>query len=215
MVTFLAEPGLELWATDVGNAFLESYTSERVLFKAGPEFGDREGHTLVIVRAQYVAVEHVGTTNWPTSSEIWVSSPHYLRRTFDERKGDHYEYLAVYVDDIAIASKDPAPLSMNLRRHISSRELDQLRITLSCDYFRDADGTLCTAPLRYIEKMVEAYERMFGCKPKQNVRSLEKEITPSYDRSLLGMDDIKKYQSMIGALQWVVTIEGLMSQRQL
>jgi hypothetical protein len=37
--------GLELWATDVGNAFLESYTSERVLFKAGPEFGDREGHT--------------------------------------------------------------------------------------------------------------------------------------------------------------------------
>jgi hypothetical protein len=29
------------------------------------------------------------------------------------------------------------------------------------------------------------------------------------------MDDIKKYQSMIGALQWVVTIEGLMSQRQL
>jgi hypothetical protein len=46
MVTFLAElNGLELWATDVGNAFLESYTSERVLFKAGPEFGDREGHT--------------------------------------------------------------------------------------------------------------------------------------------------------------------------
>jgi hypothetical protein len=53
MVTFLAELGLELWATDVGNAFLESYTSERVLFKAGPEFGDREGHTLVIVRTQY------------------------------------------------------------------------------------------------------------------------------------------------------------------
>jgi hypothetical protein len=90
----------------------------------------------------------------------------YLRRTFDERKED-YEYLAVYVDDIAIASKDPALLSMNLRRHISS----SWRTTtyhLGCDYFRDADGTLCTAPLRYIEKMVEAYERMFGCKPKQN-----------------------------------------------
>jgi hypothetical protein len=46
MVTFLAElNGLELWATDVGNAFLESLHVERVLFKAGPEFGDREGHT--------------------------------------------------------------------------------------------------------------------------------------------------------------------------
>jgi hypothetical protein len=53
-----------------------------------------------------------------------------------------------------------------------------------------------------------------GAKPKQNVRSpLEKEIT-RVRRLSTCMDDIK-YQSMIGALQWVVTIEGLMSQRQL
>jgi hypothetical protein len=41
--------GLELWATDVGNAFSSPYVGARVI-QAGPEFGDREA-ILVIVRA--------------------------------------------------------------------------------------------------------------------------------------------------------------------
>ena len=49
MVTFLAElNNLELWGTDIGNAYLKSYTKEKVCFTAGPEFGKLEGHTLII-----------------------------------------------------------------------------------------------------------------------------------------------------------------------
>ncbi len=41
IVTFLAELNdLELWATGVGNAHLESVTKEKVAFVAGPEFGE-------------------------------------------------------------------------------------------------------------------------------------------------------------------------------
>ena len=44
IITFLAElNNLCLWATDVGYAYLESFTSEKIVFCAGPEFGDREG----------------------------------------------------------------------------------------------------------------------------------------------------------------------------
>ena len=47
-VTFLAELNdLELWGTDIGNAYLESYTKEKVAFIAGPEFGDLQGHTMI------------------------------------------------------------------------------------------------------------------------------------------------------------------------
>ena len=54
MVIFLAElNGLEAWATDIGNAYLEAETSERVAIKAGPEFGELEGHTLIIFKALY------------------------------------------------------------------------------------------------------------------------------------------------------------------
>ena len=44
---------MELWNTDIGNAYLESYTSEKVCFIAGAEFGDQEGHTMIIRKAQY------------------------------------------------------------------------------------------------------------------------------------------------------------------
>jgi hypothetical protein len=40
-------------ATDIGKAYLEAETSERVAIKAGTEFGELEGHTLIIFKALY------------------------------------------------------------------------------------------------------------------------------------------------------------------
>jgi hypothetical protein len=49
LVLFLAELNdLQLWATDLGNAYLEAYTTEKVCIIAVTEFGEREGHILVI-----------------------------------------------------------------------------------------------------------------------------------------------------------------------
>jgi hypothetical protein len=54
IVRFLAELNqLDLWTTDNGNTYLEAFTSENVYIIAGPEFGEREGHILVISRALY------------------------------------------------------------------------------------------------------------------------------------------------------------------
>jgi hypothetical protein len=54
MVAFLSElNGLDLWATDIGNAYLEAKTSELLFIVASPEFGDLEGHVLVIYKALY------------------------------------------------------------------------------------------------------------------------------------------------------------------
>jgi hypothetical protein len=54
MVAFLLElNGLNLWATDIGNAYLEAKMSELLFIIAGPEFGDLEGHMLVIYKVLY------------------------------------------------------------------------------------------------------------------------------------------------------------------
>ena len=45
--------GLSSMVGDIGNAYLESFTRERVGFIAGPEFGTLAGHTLIIVKALY------------------------------------------------------------------------------------------------------------------------------------------------------------------
>ena len=39
--------------TGIGNAYLESYTSKKVCFTAGDEFGELSGHTFLIIKAQY------------------------------------------------------------------------------------------------------------------------------------------------------------------
>jgi hypothetical protein len=54
LLLFLSElNGMELWPTDIGNAYLEAFTSEIVFIIAGPEFGEIEGQILVISKALY------------------------------------------------------------------------------------------------------------------------------------------------------------------
>ena len=44
-----------------------------------------------------------------------------------------------------------------------------LSFHLGANFARDADGTLCMTPTKYIaERMTSSYEKMFGCKPNQN-----------------------------------------------
>jgi len=51
---FLAElNGLQVHAADVGNAYLEGESKEKVYIIGGPGFGELEGHTLVIHKALY------------------------------------------------------------------------------------------------------------------------------------------------------------------
>ena len=53
-LAFLAElNGMDIWATDIGNAYLEARTKEKLYVKAGPEFGELEGHILIIQKALY------------------------------------------------------------------------------------------------------------------------------------------------------------------
>jgi len=54
IIIFIAEMnGLELYGADIGNAYLEAKTKEKVCFVAGKEFGDYEGHLLLINKALY------------------------------------------------------------------------------------------------------------------------------------------------------------------
>jgi hypothetical protein len=57
-------------------------------------------------------------------------------------------------------------------------------------------------------RMMDMYEQLFGKPPKKNVTSpLEKGDHPESDTSEeLGIDDVKKYQSMIGAMQWAISL---------
>ena len=96
--------------------------------------------------------------------------------------GDTYEYVAVYVDDLAIAMKDPNSFVETLvaKYKFKLKGTGPIQFHLGCDFFRDPNGTLCIAPHKYIDKMVASYEHMFGNKPRTNFTSpLEKGDHPS------------------------------------
>jgi hypothetical protein len=118
-----------------------------------------------------------------------------------------YEYVAVHIDDLLIAAKDPSSITKSLKEHhdFNLKGTGPLQYHLGCDYHNT--GILCFGPRKYIEKIIEKYERMFGCKPKEFAFPLEKANHPEIDTlEELDQAGIKVYQSMIGSLQWAISL---------
>jgi hypothetical protein len=214
-VIFLAElNGLESWATDIGNAYLEAETSEKVFIVAGPEFGELEGHTLVVFKALY-GLRSSGL-RWSEKFSLCLRDMGFFPSLADpciwmRRVDNHYEYIAVYVDDLAIASKNPAEIIRVLtdKYKFKLKGTGPIEFHLGCDFFRDEEGVLCFAPRKYIEKLIDSYERMFGSKPKTTkvTSPLVKGDHPEIDdTAFLEEKGIQQYQSLIGQLQWAISL---------
>jgi hypothetical protein len=110
-----------------------------------------------------------GTNVLPMFSVHWDSSNASLKVISGCLNGDIYEYIAVYVDDLLIAAKDPLGITKCLEENhqFKLKGTIPLKYHMGCDYFRDDTGTLCFGPCKYIEKMLDQYEKMFGAKPKE------------------------------------------------
>ena len=108
---FLGElNGMEAYATDIGNAYLEAKTREKVCIRAGPEFEELEGHLLIIYKALYglrssrrefgdLLVDCLRKEGFTPS----LAEP----QIFMRQRDGLWEYIATYVDDLLIVSKDP------------------------------------------------------------------------------------------------------------
>ena len=152
LIAFAAElNGLQLFATDVSNAYLEATTSEKVCFIAGPEFGELEGHLMIIYKACYglktsglrwherfaAVLRDMGFVPCYADPDVWMRD-----------KGDHYEYIGVYVNDLCICSKDAGgllELLMN-KYKFGLKGSGPMTYHLGCDFTRDADGVLHQSP---------------------------------------------------------------------
>ncbi|MEM1010203.1 MAG: reverse transcriptase domain-containing protein, partial [Myxococcota bacterium] len=214
LVTFLAElNGLELMAGDVGNAYLEAHTKEKVCFRAGPEFGELEGQIMVINKALYglrssgarfhekfaATLQSFGFSPSFADPDVWIRDG-----------GSVYEYVCTYVDDLLVAMKDPSPFMEALTKPPHDYKLKGVgppSYHLGGDFFRDSDGCLCYGAQTYIRRMVENFQHLFGCMPTKVMSPLVKNDHPELDTSeLCGPDDVMKFQSLIGALQWTISL---------
>ena len=169
LAMFLAElNNLQLWGADVGNTHLQAHTKEKLYSVGGPGFEELQGHVLVMHKALYGArsggacwhdklfdiLHQNGFKPSKTDPDIWMKY---------SKDGNHYGYIAVYVDDLAICMKDPKAFCDTLKEKykLKLKGVGPISYHLGCGYTRDEDGTLVADPRKYVEKNLESYEKCF------------------------------------------------------
>ena len=205
--------GLRTMVGDISNAYLTAKTSELVYFIAGPEFGPLEGHTMVIYKALYGlrtsgarfhdklsdTLRSMGFTPSYADPDVWMRDA-----------GDCWEYLCTYVDDLAASLKDPEAFFNELQSPKHGYKLKGVgppEVHLGGNFYRDEDGTLAWGAKKYIARILENYERLFNSKPKEYSSPIDHDAKPEIDTSKeLEADDIIIYQSLVGCLQWLITL---------
>src|SRR5687767_14083641 len=101
---------LEVCAGDIGNAYLYGKTKEKVYVIAGLEFGDElKGKTLIIHKALYGLKSSSARFHKHLSATLLSMGYKPSKADYDLRMkhvGNHYEYIARYVDNVIVFSKD-------------------------------------------------------------------------------------------------------------
>ena len=215
MCLFIAElNGMTAYATDIGNAYLEATTNEKVCIKAGSEFGDREGHLLIIYKALYglrSSGRRFGDLLASCLKDLGFIPSKAEPEIFIRKEKDHYSYVACYVDDLAVVMKEPETFLKILQSEPYNFKLKgsgPMSFHLGCGFERDKRGILTMNPKKYIDKMLQSYELLYGKKPSPTPQSpLPENDHPELDTSeFLEEEGISQYQSLIGSLQWLISI---------
>ena len=111
---------LDICGADIGNAYLEAFTDEKLYIVAGPEFQELGRHILIFLKASY---------GLKSSGKRWAEVIHGILKDmkFTPSKADPcfwlrkapyikcYEYISVYVDDLCIGAESPSAITDILR----------------------------------------------------------------------------------------------------
>ena len=105
---------LDIIMFDIGNAYLNVKTTEKLYTYAGPKFGDDAGKLCVIVRVLYglkssgaAYRNHFAETLLEMGFESCYVNADVWRRPRQKKNGDKYrEYILTYVDDCLLVSEE-------------------------------------------------------------------------------------------------------------
>ena len=220
---------LDLLAADVKNAYLNAPCRERVWFRAGPEFGSREGQRVKVVMALYGlfgsgaawrktmadVLEHsLGFHPCRADPDVWY------RPATRANRSRYYEYVVVYTDDILAISTNPRNILTQLDQHfmLKPESIQEPEIYLGANITKNlldddpsrirwgmsADKYVAEA-IKTVERWLEA--RGLALKTRGLSRVLPHKYAPELDVSPFCSDeDASTYLQFIGILRWAVEL---------
>jgi hypothetical protein len=201
---------LDTMVGDIGNAFPAAPCAEKIWGKAGPEFGNKTGSTVILKRALYGlktasrsfheffgdCLRSIGFKPTRADQDLWI-------RKSDDYNG--YDYIATHVDDIIIAAKRPAEEYMaQIEQEFLVRNKEDSPTYYLGSNIKKVNNYLHISSTKYIKETLRKYQEKYGGVNKENT-PLAKMKNPELDDStvLIG-DKISHYQHIIGTGQWTI-----------
>jgi hypothetical protein len=205
-----AANGLSCLVGDVGNAFINTLTKEKVYCIAGPKFRclGKEGCILIVHHSLY---------GLKTSAEQWhalfmdtLRSLGFQPTRFDQDVwfhdcSDGYDYICTHIDEFKIVAKDPSSWMEKLQEVYLIKDLGPPSYYLGTDYVQGDDGFWYFGPKTYVRKSIQQLECMFGTIAKSHSPLLADDHPEEDDSQLLDNTGNRHYQMLLGMAQWLTT----------
>ena len=216
---------LNILVADIGNAYINTMTKEKVYTTAGKEFGDCAGQTIIITRALYGLKSsgaawrsHLAKTLGDMIFKSSYADPDvWMRVAYKEDETSFHEYVLCYVDDLLCISADPAAILGCVEQTYQLKEKPCkpecfLGATIKEFYFQGNENPRwAMLSNEYIKNAIKTVETELA---KWDKKLSTKAITPlasGYWPELdvshyLDDDRTNYYQSLIGILCWAVEL---------
>ena len=206
-------------AGDIGNAFLYGKTKERVFIIAGPEFGpELEGKRLIVYKSLYglktsaarfhehlsAHMRRLGVCPSKADPDLWIK----------KLTDGTYEYVARFVDDVIVFSKNPMAIIEKFKKHYIMKGVGKTQyylggdvVELQSDWHIEEVYTAFSAQT-YIENCLPKLAKMLDKSAfKKYSTPFSDQYHPELDTSpLCDSDHVSKYKSLIGSANWIITL---------
>jgi hypothetical protein len=160
--------GMDQLCGDVGNAYVNAFTNEKVYAVTGNEFGESLAECVIIIKKALYGLR--------TSSEQWYahfSDPlcgiGFKPTRYDKdiwiqlnEAGDCYDYICTHVDDFMIVGTNPQSVMDMIQSIYAVKSIGPPDYYLGNDYKKDQQGRWCVGCKKYLVEAIKRVERMFG-----------------------------------------------------
>ena len=228
--TYAALDGLDVFAADIRNAYLQAPSSRRDYIICGPEFGiENVGKVALVYRALYggktagkdfinhlrSCMSHLGFQSCPADPDVWM-------RPAEKSDGTpYYEYVLLYVDDaLAIGERAEKILREEIGRYFELKEesvgppsiylggkVRKVVLENGAEAWAFSSSQYVQAAVRNVEDHLVKGENKKWTLPSKADTPMKTSYRAELDVSPeLTPSDASYYQSLIGVLRWIVEL---------
>ena len=200
---------LSFMTGDIANAFCTAPCREKVWSRAGPEFGSRQGSIVTLKRALYglktasksfhdflgQLLIRMGFLPTRADQDLWY-------RKSDDYDG--YDYIAMHVDDIIIAAKDPSKYMTMIEQEFAVRDLSDSPEYYLGNNLKKVGDCFHVSCTKYIKEVLRRYQSKYGALKKESILITSKVHPELDDTDHTTESEHKEFQHIIGVCQWLI-----------